>query len=139
MDFEINFEDITLLEAEGYYNKVNELMNEEEFGGDSWMIRSSVTISSELGSSSFVVHFYYNRDVYIVDFESATRDALYNPDISCLSAWAQEYGWKIPQPHKDLVRNHEEFWKYFWETGIVNSDFLEKRLGKRDLDYLDDK
>ena len=45
--------------------------------------------------------------------------------------WAQESGWKIPQPHYDLVKSDKEFWKHFYDTLIIDSDYLDKLYGER--------
>jgi len=139
MDFEIDFKDITLLESEGRFEEVNKIMKKETFGGDSWMIASEVIVSSSFGSSVFTLHLYHNKDVYIMDFQSTSgQEAFYNTDIPCISSWAQEYGWNLPKPCNDLVRTQEDLWKFFWETGIVNSELLVQRFGERECDYIDD-
>ena len=45
--------------------------------------------------------------------------------------WAQENGWKIPQPNPELVKVNKEFWKYFYDTLIIDSDYFDKLYGGR--------
>jgi hypothetical protein len=45
--------------------------------------------------------------------------------------WAQESGWKIPQPNPELVKMNKEFWKYFYDTLIIDSDYFDKLYGGR--------
>jgi hypothetical protein len=98
-----------------------------------WMLESRIYISSEFGDAEAILHLYCNKDVYIIDFApSAGNDGINNPDIRYLSFWAQESGWNIPQPFPDLVRLNFDFWKHFWGAGIVNSNFLDKKLGERE-------
>jgi len=139
-EFTIDFVDETLLEAEGFYEKVKNIMLKEVVSVNDWMLESKVYISSEFGDAEAVIHLYHNGDIYIIDFTPSAGNTDYtNPDIRYLSFWAQEAGWNVPQPFSDLVRLNFDFWKHFWSAGIVNSDFLEKKLGKREeLDDFDD-
>jgi len=132
LDFEINFTDITLLESDGKYSKTKEIMDEEI--SKEWMLKTEAIIISEFGEASFILHFYYDGRVYIMEFASQgnTDDVYYNPDIRFLSFWAQESGWKVPQPFPDLVKENMDLWRYFWDTGIVDSDYLDKKVGKKE-------
>lgn len=129
-EFEMDFTDITILEANGIYERVKEIM-----AGDvakEWMLETYAFITSEFGESEFLLHLYYDGRIYIMSFvSSAGNDAYYNPDVRFLSFWAQESGWKIPQPFPELVKDNMDFWKHFWETGIIDSEFLDQRVGKK--------
>jgi len=128
-DFEIDFSDITLLEANGFYDRVQEIMADDI--AKEWMLESEVTVASSFGESSFLLHLYHDGSVYIMSFTSSPgNDAYYNPDIRFISSWAQQSGWKVPQPFSDLVKDNMDFWKHFWETRIVDSDYLDKKVGK---------
>ena len=138
LEFELNFSDLTIIETNGDYGSVKNLMEQETYKGHKWMISSDMTIESIAGFCSLVIHFYSTGKVYIVDYiPSATGEMLYNPDLSCLSVWAQDNGWDIPQPSPDLTRKNLPFWKEIWEMGLVDSDYLEERFGKRNTDFLD--
>jgi hypothetical protein len=137
LDFQIEFSDPTILETEGIYSNVKDLMDKELFGKHSWMLESHVVISSQFGVAEMILHFCNNGDIYITEFVPSIKgDVFYNPDIRCISMWAQENGWHVPKPHPDLVRMDLGFWKHFWETGLVDSELLDKKFGKRD-DYDD--
>ena len=131
-DFEINFTDITVLEADGKYSKAKEIMSKEI--SEEWMLETEATIISEFGEAFFILHLYYDGRVYIMNFSSKNNadDVYYNPDIRFLSFWAQESGWKVPQPFPDLIKENMDFWRYFWDTGIVDSDYLDKKIGKKE-------
>jgi len=129
-EFEIDFGDITMLEANGSYEGVREIMAGDI--AEEWMLESTVTINSDFGESSFILHLYYDGRIYITSFVSSPgNDAYYNPDIRFLSFWAQESGWKVPQPLPDIIRENMDFWRHFWETRILDSDYLDKKLGKK--------
>ena len=136
IEYEINFTDLTLLEAEGNYNKVKEIMKDEIFAGNSWMLSSDVSLTSFIGGkpfeSSFVLQFYSNGDVYVSSYQSSSGDVYYNPDITGLAHFIKENNWKSLRPSKDLVRDNTDFWKHFWDTYIIDSDYLDIRFGKRD-------
>jgi len=45
--------------------------------------------------------------------------------------WAQEAGWEIPSPHPDLIKSKYSFWHHFWDSGIVESKYLDELCGWR--------
>ena len=134
-EYDIEFTDLTMIEANGEFEKVNKIMSKEFPFSKKWVIRSFVTISSEenvVGSvGNMELQFHEDRHVYILHYSPSIGDLFYNPDIMVLSMWSQENGWKIPQPHYDLVKNNKEFWKHFYDTLVVDSDYLDKLYGKR--------
>lgn len=132
MSFDINITDETLCEADSEYDNVLAIM-EEEAPGD-WMLRSDMTIDSPSGLAHYVLHFYKDRTVRIIHYQPSVGDVYYNPDMQCIAQWTQEKGWNIPEPDTNLVRENIEFWKHYWETGLVNSDYLEERYGDRGYD-----
>jgi hypothetical protein len=136
-EFEIEFDDLTLIETEGVFDQTRDLMNEDLFAKDSWMLESGVTITSSFGSSKMLLHFYANGDIYIMEFNPSTQgDAFYNPDVRAISSWSQSVGWNRPKPFPDLARENVDFWKHFWDTWIIDSEFLDKIFGEReDFDY----
>jgi len=135
--FVLNFSDLTILEFDGEYEEIKKSMEEESYVGCEWMLRSDATVDFPTNSCFFTLHFYHNKDVYIVDYQSSVSDVFYNSDIPCLSMWVQYKGWSCPKPHPDLIREEMGFWKHFWETRIVDSDYLDKRYGERIIDFSD--
>jgi len=136
MDFEIQFSDLTLLEANGHFADVCKIMSDvaNKTGafnnkGD-WMIRSKVTILSPFGFAFLICHFYNNGKVYISEYMPSNKD-LHNPDIRCLTYWCNEFGWKTPEPLPGVVESWLEFWKAEWDTHIIDSAYLDKRFGER--------
>ena len=127
----LNFSDQTVLETDGIYSEMNRIMTSEWPHVPDWMIRTSLTIDSEFGSGSMVLHLYSNKDFYIIDYNPSMSDVFYNPDIQYISCWAQDRGWNTPKPHNDLAKTDIEFWKHFWLTLLVDSDYLDKIYGLR--------
>jgi len=130
-EFTINFTDITLNEADGVFSEVEEIMSQDIVEGKHWVLRSSVTIMSKTGDGSMNIQCGHDRQVYILDYDPSIGDLHYNPDIQAISVWAQESGWKIPQPHPNLIKENKEFWKYFYDTLIIDSDYFDKLYGGR--------
>ena len=130
-EYIIDFTDITLNETNGNFEATKEIMLKEPPCNDTWVIRSFVTILSNWGEGSMEIQCHGDGSFYILDYIPSIGDLFYNPDIRAISMWAQANGWKIPQPHYDLVKTNKEFWKYFYDTLIVDSDYLDKLYGKR--------
>ena len=142
MEFEVNFTDLTMLEANGEFDEVHTLMMEDQeiIGGikspvqsDKWCVKSNVTILHALGFSTITCDFYHDKKVVIVGYQPSAKD-LYCIDIRCLSAWAQAYGWKRPEPLPHIVDAQKDFWVIQWETHVVDSDYLTSKKGERGVD-----
>ena len=132
--YTIEFSDNTLIESQGQYTKVLEMMQQESFK-KTWMIRSNVILNTDIGTSEMILHFYDDGNVYI--FEYKTPAPIHNIDMQYLVEWLQANGWRLPRPHADLVRDDLSFWKRYWETGLVDSNYLEHKFGKRTVNYSD--
>lgn len=150
MDFEIQFTDVTMLEANGFYKDVCKVMKKpltkrivEDIFVEDWMVESSMIIQNPFGFAQLKAHFYYDGKVYISDYYPTLKD-LHNPDIRCFSYWAQEFGWKRPQPLPSMIDEWPDFWHLLWETFIVDSEYFDEKYGERmdrkfDNDDIDDK
>lgn len=133
IDIELEFTDITMAETDGIYDEVKEKMLEDSPFVKKWMIKTDLIISSQFGEGFMTVHFYSDKDVVIVQYNPSNKDVYYNPDVRALSTWAKDNGWNTPHPYKDLILDNKDFWRYFWETYIIDSEYFDKIYGKRDL------
>ncbi|MCD6435908.1 MAG: hypothetical protein J7L15_05920 [Clostridiales bacterium] len=130
-EIELNFTDVTMAGTDGVFEEVNKLMSSEFTSDGRWMLRTEATIISKFGVGEVVLSLFHDKKVYIVDYEPSIGDVYYNPDIPALSQWSQQSGWRIPQPHVDLIKIDQEFWKHFYDTLIIDSDYFDKIYGKR--------
>jgi len=152
IDFEFNFSDVTIIEADGVFEEVDRLFQEgDDFYGkkiplgyrkksktsglqndpEDWMIETTLTIDSVYGMGAFVIHFFSDRRVIIDAYQSSGGDVYYNPDLPALSGWVQAKGWMPPQPALALVKSNLEFWKYHWQNKIIDSPYLDEVFGER--------
>ena len=155
-DFQLNFSDLSMIAGEGVYSRVKAIMEAPittnsngakllvpEFPGDwvSSVIKTNLIISSVFGQCAFRLDFYPDRRVAIVGYAPSVGDMYVNPDIRCLSRWCQSNGWKVPEPVDKLVKDNLQFWKYMWNTMIVDSEYLDIKFGVRrslDMRAMDD-
>lgn len=131
LEFVIDFTDITLNETDGVFKQVCDIMQKEPPGGGKWVLRSYVTITGQTGMGEMEIQCHGDGSVYILEYNPSIGDLFYNPDIQAFSMWAQANGWKIPQPHPDLVKVSKEFWKHFYDTLLIDSDYLDELYGVR--------
>lgn len=131
LEFEISFTDITLNETDGEYKKTKKIMESEFPYNSKWVIRTDTTIVSTSGFCSMEIQFHGDGSVYILNYVPSIGDVYYNPDIRVISQWCQENGWKIPQPVPDLIKSNKDFWKHFYETLVIDSDYFDNIYGKR--------
>ncbi len=130
-EFIIDFTDITLNETDGDFKATKEIMLKEPPFNDKWVLRSNVSISSDGGEGMMEIQCHGDGSFYILQYEGTIGEVFYNSDIQAVSMWAQANGWDIPQPHPDLVKEKKEFWKYFYDTLVIDSDYLDKLYGVR--------
>lgn len=138
LEFIIDFTDITLNETDGVFKDVQEIMQKEPPGGEKWVLRSYVTITGHMGMGSMEIQCHGDGGIYILEYTPSIGELFYNPDIQAFSMWAQANGWKIPQPHPDIVKGNKEYWKHFYDTLLIDSDYLDELYGKRPQLNLED-
>jgi len=135
--FDISFDDITLIEGDGDFNKIKEIMENEDVKVKKWMLKANTLTSCSdsrsnqtVSEASAVLQFYYNGEVHIMEYSTSTGDVFYNPDIRELLKYLMEKGWKSLIPHPFLVDENLKFWRFFWDSGVVESPYLDKKIGK---------
>lgn len=131
IEVEINFTDITLNETEGDFEQTKDLMESEPPYSNRWAIITDVTISAGVGVCSMNLQLQNDKSIYILRYSPSIGDVFYNLDLQILYEWSQMKGWNRPQPHPRLVKENKEFWKHFFDTYIIDSDYMEEIYGKR--------
>ena len=131
VEYSIDFTDVTLNETDGKFKDVASVMKKEFPYDDNWVLRSHITVSSQGGMGVMEIQCHGDGSVYMLSYEPSIGELFYNPDIQVFSMWAQTNGWKIPQPHPDLIKTNKEFWKHFYDTLVIDSDYFDKLYGIR--------
>jgi len=136
-NFEISFSDITILESGGKFELVKDIMEKDSIANNKWMLQSYATVQYAEGFADFELHFFYDKNIYIADYQPSIKDVFYNLDLSYLLVWAQENGWNIPKITTDLVKLNEKYWKYFWSVNLIDSDYLDNVYGDKNKVNID--
>lgn len=141
MDFEIQFTDITILEANGEYNEVCAAMKRPVKNGvvdniivDDWMVASEAILQNPFGFAQFNLHFFHDGSLLIADYTPTVKD-VHNPDLICLGFWAQSSGWKRPEPTPALIETWQEYFHHNWETSVIESRYFDQKFGQRRFDF----
>lgn len=130
-EFELSFDDPTMVETEGVFSEVKPLIEGEFPYPEVWTIKTRLSILSPFGMGEMILNCKNDGSVYVIGYYPSHPDKYANPDVRALSRWCQQAGWKVPQPAPLLVRDQMEFWKHMWETTLVDSEFLDERYGMR--------
>lgn len=136
LDFDLYFDDVTILESDGKYERVKELMEEDlqgVWGENHGCVKSGLTIFSAFGQGNLTIDFHYDGRVFIVGFMSSNMSVSMNMDVRCLSMWCQENGWQVPQVSPAVAQEDTRFWKHWWESRIIDSDYFTERFGPRSV------
>jgi len=130
MECEIEFDDITVIEAEGLFEVIYEIMSNDGVILGPWVVKTNANIMTPYGVSWITLDLYSNRDIFIVDYSPSVKDVYYNPDLQVLAEWATKSGWHMPKVTQDLAETSINFWQHFRLSGLVESEYLEKRYGR---------
>lgn len=124
----IEFEDQTLIETDGNYEKVCQLM-EEDSAPKVWMLRSNVFVHVFSIPSNFILNFWNDGKVIIDSMSRSSSLEVPNDDISRLSKELKKRGWDLPEPSKNMMDSSRwiEFWERQYQTGLIKCSFLEQR------------
>jgi len=136
----VEFNDITLIEGNGDYKKICSIMEGEHL--PKWMLETSAIITCFQNSNgqkiiiseaNLKLQFFNDGIVKITSYATIVPDPMFSPDIRYLKSYLTDKGWKRIEPHIYLVDENLMLWKTLWETGMVESDYLEKRFGPREF------
>lgn len=119
----IEFSDRTLIEAKGSYEEVSKLMQTD--GGIKWMLRSETVVDTPLVMARYLLHFWWDGRVVIMETDHPPVMEVPENDILALRDWCKENGWKL-QIHKDLIAAPTgfNFWLRLFRAGVVHSELL---------------
>jgi len=124
----IEFEDLTLREANGNYHKVVELMKEDG-AGKTWMLSSKVFVHAEGMTVPFIINFWHDGKIIIDDMLRPASLEIPNYDIAELRKWSEDEGWQMPEPANKILDDPRmfAFWERQFQSGLVACSLLEKR------------
>ena len=124
----IEFEDLTLREASGNYEKAVQLMKEEG-SVDPWMLRSAVSVAAEGMTGNFIINFWNDGKMVVDEILRPASLEIPNDDIVELSKWAGENGWQKPQPSDKMLNSPRlfEFWERQYQSGLISCSRIEER------------
>lgn len=126
----IEFTDRTIIESEGSYSRVKEIMDAESAG--EWMLLSRVLIYGEEMVTHYELQFWNDGRVVIIETNRPMSVqipgiARSDEDLASLKDWCETNGWHIPSPHPRLLDRPDvfQFWKHMYLTGLVESEILK--------------
>ena len=124
----IEFEDITLVEADGHYDKVVEIMKNDNVTTP-WMLRSKVYVHTDSITGVFIVHLWADRRFVIDEIQRPVSVNVPNDDIIEMSEWTREHGWLLPEPANKLldIPRFFDFWERQYQSGLITCTFIEER------------
>ena len=122
----IRLSDITLIESGGSFSNTKRIM--EEDGVTKWMLKSNVTVSTDVITCNYVIHFWNDANVYIIATDHPAVLNVPDDDIREISQWAVDNGWNVPIVDDKLVEDQRqfEFWLRMYRTGLVKCGLLKK-------------
>ena len=122
----INFSDLTVIEGEGNYLRIKEIMDSE--GPPQWMLETTATVVTELIASSFTLHLLNDGKAVIMNTDHPSTDEAPDDDFRRLSEWSSNNGWSLRVDDILLSERRDlEFWMRLYRAAIIHSDILQKK------------
>ncbi len=140
----IEFTDMTLRQARGYFNETKKLMDEDGSVPE-WMLRSSVFVSTQFVSATYTLHFWKNGRVVIHATDRPMQMDSLDDDLRELSQWCHKAGWAELSVSDELLadRHAYEFWKRSFIAGLIVNEQLqqheEEEMTRLSKAYLNEK
>ena len=124
----IEFTDLTLIETEGYYDKVLSLMAKDG-SPEIWMLQSEVLVHTDSITGKFIINFWNDGKVVIDEILRPPLLNIPNDDFLELKDWLLEHGWEIPQPANKLIESAHafSFWEHQYRSGLINCSVIDDR------------
>lgn len=140
---DIEFSDETILRNEASFLNIESDMKKEDVYASKWMISSDASVKSysngvQISESFMKLQFYYNKEAVITECLSSVKDMYTNPDIRGLIELLRLKGWEKVSVHPFLIDENRNFWRFFWESGLIDSDYLDKKIGRENIEQVGD-
>ncbi len=122
----VELSDITLVESHGNYKMTCEIMDSD--GPPDWMLRSEAIVSVGSLAFNYLLHFWHDGMVKIMETNHPPVMSVPDVDIRALSEWCDINGWKKPCLYQNLISdpNGFQFWMFIYRSGLVESEELKK-------------
>lgn len=123
----IEFEDLTLIEANGKLDEVKKIMLKD--GCKKWMLRSKVFIQAQFMEGTFIINFWHDGRMIIDEMLRPASLDIPNDDIVELSRWSVDNGWQIPEPSYKIMEGPRlfDFWQRQYQSGLIKSSILDEK------------
>ena len=122
----IKFSDLVVIEGEGNYRRIKEIMESE--GPSTWMLKTDTTVITNIIASNFVLHLWYDGKAVIMSTDHPAIEDTPDDDFRRLSEWSMNNGWWLTVD--DLLvsdRQSNDFWMRLYRAAIIKSDVLQKK------------
>ena len=123
----IEFTDTTLRQSRGYFDETKKLVDADGWNKE-WMLRSTVFVSTQFVSATYILHFWKNGRITIYETDRPMQMDSVDEDLRELSQWCQKAGWQELSVDDRLLtdRHAYEFWRRSFIAGLVVSEKLQQ-------------
>lgn len=123
----IEFSDLTLRDrqAKGNYDATVQLMKLDG-AGRTWMLRTEAIITLPSVAFRFLLHFWSDGNVTIIETDHPPIIDVPDDDIRYLSEWCIQNGWKQLAVQDGLLNDPRgfDFWMRLYRAGIITNSLL---------------
>src|SRR3990167_8397244 len=120
-------------EANGVYANVVELMKKDG-APETWMLRTAIFLDIGIMPGTLIINCWSDGRIIKDEVMRPLSTDIPSDDILALKDWAEERGWKQPQPSKTQLDSPRgfEFWQRQYQAGLISCTEIEER----ELDFM---
>lgn len=130
-DYSISFSNDLVEKSLGQYSRLKKKMKSIDELAEKWVLQTDFEINHPSGSFVFTTNLYHDGTVVIFNTECSRMHGHNINDVIFLRKAIMWLGWRELTATPSEIDSSLEFWKKCWETGLLESSYLEKKFRKR--------
>ena len=130
--YSMSFSDDMVEKCLGQYSRLKKKMLETDRYCDKWVIQTNMILTHPIGSLSFILNLYYDGNVVIYSSLVQRMQGHNISDIIFLKKAIIWAGWRKLTCTPSEIDSSIDFWKRWWETGLIDSEYLDNKFKRKD-------
>lgn len=130
-EYSVSFNSELVEKCLGQYKRVHKKMKETEPFASQWVLQTDFSVAHPVGSFTCVCNLYYDGKIVIYDTKGQSMRAHNINDIRFIKKATLWLGWDSLTVVPSEIDSSIDFWKRCWETGLIDSDYLDKKYMRK--------
>jgi hypothetical protein len=129
--YSVSFSNDLIEKSLGQYSRLIKKMRETDELAEMWVLQTDFEVDHPAGSFVFTTNMYHDGKVVIFDTKCNRMHGHNINDVIFLRKAIMWLGWKELTATPSEIDSSVDFWKKCWETGLIESCYLDRKFKKR--------